>query len=87
MFDYSAPVQSVNVVQRIGFKVLTSRLARVGEPFVGFFDPAQLVEAVRRAGFSQVENLSSTDMTSRFLSSRSDGLRLSGLGHILRARA
>ena len=28
-----------NDPHRIGFKVLAGRLARVGEPFIGFFDP------------------------------------------------
>jgi methyltransferase (TIGR00027 family) len=87
VFDFSAPVESVNVVHRIGFKVLANRLAHVGEPLVGFFDPAELVKAVRGAGFSQVDDLSATELTARFLSNRSDGLRLSGLGHILCARA
>jgi len=75
------------VVHRIGFKVLASRLARVGEPFVGFFDPAELVAAVERAGVVRVDDLASSDLTLRFLSNRTDGLRLSGLGHILCARA
>jgi hypothetical protein len=59
----------------------------VGEPFIGFFDPLELVAAVTRAGFSRVDDLSSAELTSRFLSNRTDGLRLSGLGHILCARA
>jgi O-methyltransferase involved in polyketide biosynthesis len=87
VFDYSVPPQSVGVLQRIGFKVLAGRLARVGEPFIGFFDPLELVAAVMRAGFSRVDDLSSAELTSRFLSNRTDGLRLSGLGHILCARA
>lgn len=87
VFDYSVPPESVGVVQRIGFTVLASRLARLGEPFIGFFDPVELVAAVRRAGFFQVDDLSSSDLTSRFLAARTDGLRLSGLGHVLCARA
>jgi len=76
-----------NDPHRIGFKVLAGRLARVGEPFIGFFDPPELVAPVQHAGFSRVDDLSSSDLTSRFLSDRTDGLRLSGLGRILRARA
>jgi methyltransferase (TIGR00027 family) len=87
VFDYSVPPESVGVLQRIGFKVLAGRLARVGEPFIGFFEPLELAAAVKRAGFPRVDDLSSSDLTSRFLSNRSDGLRLSGLGHILCARA
>ena len=86
VFDYGVPPESVGVLQRIGFKVLAGRLARVGEPFIGFFDPPELVAAVIRAGFSRVDDLSPAELTSRFLSNRTDGLRLSGLGHILCAR-
>jgi len=42
---------------------------------------------VRAAGFTQVEDLSPGDLEARFLANRTDGLRLSGLGHILCARA
>ena len=87
VFDYSVPPESIGVLQRIGFKVLAGRLARVGEPLIGFFDPLEVAAAVTRAGFSRVDDLSSSDLTARFLSNRSDGLRLSGLGHILCARA
>ena len=87
VFDYGVPPGSVGVLQRIGFKVLAGRLARVGEPFIGFFNPPELVAAVQRAGFSRVDDLSPPDLTARFLSNRTDGLRLSGLGHILCARA
>lgn len=87
VFDYSAPVESVGVVHRIGFKMLAGRLARLGEPFIGFFDPPALAAAARAAGFTEVEDFSAFDLTARFLANRSDGLRLSGLGHILCARS
>lgn len=75
------------MVHRIGFKMLAGRLARLGEPFIGFFDPPALTIAVRAAGFTQVEDFSASDLAARFLANRSDGLRLSGLGHVLCARA
>jgi methyltransferase (TIGR00027 family) len=87
VFDYSAPVDSVGVVHRIGFKILASRLARLGEPFIGFFDPPALVAAVKAAGFTEVDDFSPSNLAGRFLADRGDGLRLSGLGHVLCARA
>jgi len=87
VFDYSVRPETVGVVQRLAFKALAARLASLGEPFVGFFDPLGLTAAVRAAGFTQVEDLSPGDLEARFLANRTDGLRLSGLGHILCARA
>ncbi|HET9270178.1 MAG TPA: class I SAM-dependent methyltransferase [Vicinamibacterales bacterium] len=83
VFDYTVHPDTVGLVKRLAFKVLAGRVARAGEPFIGFFDPLELVASVRRAGFTQVDDLSAADLTARFLTHRSDGLRLSGLGHIL----
>jgi methyltransferase (TIGR00027 family) len=87
VFDYSAPVDSVGLVHGIGFKLLASRVASLGEPFIGFFDPPALAAAVTGAGFAEVDDYSAPALTRRFLLDRSDGLRLSGLGHVLCARA
>lgn len=83
VFDYTVHPDTVGLVKRLAFKVLAGRVARAGEPFIGFFHPLELVASVRRAGFTQVDDLSAADLTARFLTHRSDGLRLSGLGHIL----
>jgi len=74
-------------VHRIGFKLLASRLARLGEPFIGFFEPTALAAAVTAAGFTAVDDLSASALTARFPANRTDGLRLSGLGHVFCARA
>ena len=87
VFDYSVRPDTVGFVKRLAFKVLADRVARAGEPFIGFFDPPALAAAVKGAGFTDVDDLSGADLTARFLSNRGDGLRLSGLGHILCARA
>lgn len=87
VFDYSLPPGSAGVLKQLAFKVLANRVARIGEPFIGFFEPQELVSAVRRAGFTEVEDLAASDLTARFLANRADGLRLAGLGRILCARA
>ena len=87
VFDYTVHPGTVGLVKRLAFKVLAGRVARAGEPFIGFFHPPELVASIRRAGFGEVEDLSAADLTARFLAHRHDGLRLSGLGHLLCARA
>jgi O-methyltransferase involved in polyketide biosynthesis len=85
VFDYGVPPDVAPAAHRV--QGAGRAPGRVGEPFIGFFDPPELVAAVQRAGFSRVDDLSPPDLTARFLSNRTDGLRLSGLGHILCARA
>lgn len=87
VFDYTVRPETVNLVKRLAFRVLAGRLAKAGEPFIGFFDPPELVTALRNGGFTEVEDLSASELTARYLANRGDGLRLSGLGHILCARA
>jgi O-methyltransferase involved in polyketide biosynthesis len=66
---------------------LRTTVARLGEPFIGFFDPTALAAAVTAAGFTEVDDFSTFALTARFLANRTDGLRLSALGHVFCARA
>jgi methyltransferase (TIGR00027 family) len=86
VFDYSVRPETVDLVKRLAFRVLAGRLARAGEPFIGFFDPPELLTAVRNGGFTEVEDLTASDLAACYLANRGDGRRLSGLGHVLCAR-
>lgn len=57
-----------------------------GEPFLSAFDPAELAAELRRAGFSEAEDLGAEALDSRYLRGRADGLSLRGRGHLVRAR-
>jgi methyltransferase (TIGR00027 family) len=46
-----------------------------GTPFVSFFEPAELLELARDAGFSEVQHISAAALAQRYFSARSDGLR------------
>lgn len=61
------------------------RVARAGEPFRLFFDPAALAADLARLGFADIEDLNCDRINARYFAGRSDGLSVSGGGHLLSA--
>jgi methyltransferase (TIGR00027 family) len=84
-FDYTVPPASLPPKQRAAFLSLAARVAAVGEPFRGLFEPDVMIEAVRDIGFRQVHDLGPKELNARFFSNRRDGLRVGDAGHILTA--
>lgn len=54
--DYSIPREMMTENERRAFDALAERVARAGEPFRLFFDPAQLEMELRALGFREVED-------------------------------
>jgi methyltransferase (TIGR00027 family) len=46
-----------------------------GTPFISFFEPADLMELAREAGFREVRHVSASALTERYFAGRTDGLR------------
>ena len=85
-FDYTVPRSSLTLLERFAFDALARRVARAGEPFVTFFEPASLVARLRRLGFQTIDDVGRDEINARYFSGRADGLRLSGrLGRIVTA--
>jgi methyltransferase (TIGR00027 family) len=57
VFDYSIPREMLSEPERKAFDFLAERVARAGEPFRLFFDPAQLFTDLRALGFTEIEDL------------------------------
>lgn len=85
-FDYAVPRSSLNFFHRRAFDALAKRVAAAGEPFVGFFDPKELVRALETMGFAHIEDLGSREINARYFSHRTDGLRVGGGGRLMSAR-
>lgn len=83
VFDYGDKPDTLGFMQRAALKMVAARVAQLGEPFVGFFDPIELVAAVRASGFARVDDYSAAALSARYLENRTDGLRLASLGRIL----
>jgi methyltransferase (TIGR00027 family) len=87
-FDYSVPRESLSLLHRMAFDALASRVARAGEPFVGFFTPAELELQLRAIGYARVEDWDAARLNARYCAGRSDGFKVSGaLGRMMFAGA
>lgn len=86
VFDYAEPVDVSDPSRRARFDALSARVARAGEPFRTFFDPASLERDVKALGFLDVRDWDASALNARYFARRSDGLRIPGLGHCLHAR-
>ena len=85
VFDYSQPVEALNAVQRANFAAMAERVAAAGEPFRCFFEPTLLARDLYALGFSHVEDLDADALNPRYFADRSDGLKLRGRAHVVKA--
>lgn len=86
VFDYAEPVNDESdPSRRARFDALSASVARAGEPFRTFFDPAGLAREVKGAGFSGMQDWDAPAINARYFAGRNDGLRIAGRGHCLHA--
>ena len=86
VFDYAISPASLGELQRKAFDALADRVARAGEPFRLFFEPAELAGMLGELGFRAIEDLDAAEIDRRYFGDRSDGLRVGGLAHLVSAR-
>jgi methyltransferase (TIGR00027 family) len=84
-FDYAVERSLLQPHQQIALDAMAARVARAGEPFQLFFDPAALANDLARIGFGEIEDLNGDAINARYFSGRSDGLSVSGGGRLLSA--
>lgn len=87
VFDYAVAESRLNPVERTALKVLMRRVARAGEPFRAFFEPAALAATLSELGFTSVADLGPADIDARYFHARADGLCVNaGLARLISAR-
>jgi methyltransferase (TIGR00027 family) len=86
VFDYAEPPSRLPLLQRWTFARLATRVAKAGEPFRSFFDPAALVARMREQGWASVTDLDPAAINARCFANRRDGLRVSRMGHLVVAQ-
>ena len=87
VFDYAVPRESLGLVGRLALDAVSRRVKKAGEPFKGFFAPADLVSKLHEMGYTHVEDLGSAEIDARYFSGRTDKLRSgSQLGRLVSAR-
>jgi methyltransferase (TIGR00027 family) len=86
VFDFAVDPALLNPGQRQALDALSKRVARYGEPFQLFFDPAKLQDELKRLGFHRTEFLQGNELNARYFKDRTDGLLVrGGLGHLMGA--
>jgi methyltransferase (TIGR00027 family) len=86
VFDFAVDPALLNVGQRQALDALSQRVARYGEPFQLFFDPAKLQDELNAMGFHRTEFLQGKELNARYFKDREDGLLVRGsIGHLMAA--
>ena len=86
VFDYAVERSLLSPSQQLALDALAARVARAGEPFQLFFQPAVLTRDLAASGFGNIEDLNGDQINARYFAQRSDGLAVSGGGHLLHAQ-
>ncbi len=68
------------------FPVAVASTAASGEPWISFFDPAELASQLKELGFNRVAHFSPDDANDLYFSGRADGLRIIAGEHVMRAQ-
>ena len=86
VFDFAVEPALLNAGQRQALAALSKRVARYGEPFQLFFDPAKLQDELKSMGFRRTEFLQGKELNARYFKDRKDGLLVRGsIGHLMGA--
>jgi methyltransferase (TIGR00027 family) len=83
VFDYAIERRLLSKMQRTALDAMTARVARAGEPFQLFFDPAALQADLANMGFGEIEDLGKDAINTRYFAGRADGLAVGGGGRLL----
>jgi methyltransferase (TIGR00027 family) len=84
-FDYANPIEQLDPEVRAYHERGAERVARIGEPWISFFDTADLAGRLRGLGATEIDDLGSLEMHTRIFRTAPSG-RGGGGGHILWAK-
>jgi methyltransferase (TIGR00027 family) len=84
-FSFSVPDDLLTEAQQSSRERSMAIVAALGEPWITFYEPATLANALRVRGFSTTEVFAPPDANRTYFADRIDGLRISS-GHMMSAR-
>ena len=73
--SFILPLEMVDDEERPGFEASIRGARASGTPFVSFYTPEEMLALAREAGFRQTLHVSAADLTERYFTGRTDGLR------------
>ncbi|HUA84510.1 MAG TPA: SAM-dependent methyltransferase [Bryobacteraceae bacterium] len=82
--DYPDPPEALTPETRVYHEKITARVAALGEPWLSFFDPAELHAKLVQLRFAEIEDLGPRQIAARFFPARIAATPERG-GHLLRA--
>jgi methyltransferase (TIGR00027 family) len=86
VFQFIVPAATLVGEERDLVEALAARSAAVGEPWLSSFTPEELEVHLKQVGFKEVIHFGPHNATERYLTGRSDQLRLPGYFHMIDAR-
>jgi len=84
-FDYMTPPSRLPWTRRIGFYLLSRRVAAAGEPWRTWFDPDELAAELRALGLDPREDLDGPALDARYFGGRQPSLGRNRISHVITA--
>ncbi|WP_436524115.1 class I SAM-dependent methyltransferase [Actinoplanes sp. HUAS TT8] len=85
VFDYAQSPERMPAERRAALEARAARVAKIGEPWLTFFEPEEIAELLGRHGFADIEDLGPSGLAARFFN-RPDVPADTAGGHVLHAR-
>lgn len=85
-FDYITPPNPQTLSQKLHWLMLKAWLSAIGEPWKGFFNPAELRDALKTQGFTSILEMGTDDINARYFRSQSGRHAVSGSGRLICAQ-
>jgi methyltransferase (TIGR00027 family) len=86
VFDYSEPLENYSIERRANVAAVAARTAAMGEPWLSYFDPAELSKDLHERGFQELEDLGLGGIAVRYLAAPKEAAAGSPGPHVIWAR-
>jgi methyltransferase (TIGR00027 family) len=86
VFDYGILPSALSESQRSSREARASRVAAIGEPWITYFDSSSLASELQGMGFKHVEDFGAEEANNRYFKDRTDSLRISSSGRLMKGR-
>jgi methyltransferase (TIGR00027 family) len=86
VFDYGEPFENYSEERRASVMAVAERAAARGEPWLSQFDPAEMSDMLRKAGFAVIEDLGMAALGERFYGVLKKHVRVGPGAHVVRAQ-
>ena len=84
VFDFTVPTSNRSPARQAGRAAAAAYVAKLGEPWITFFEPRALVRSLAATGFASTTLLAPNEANRRYFAGRNDGFRAAG-SHLMAA--